>query len=179
MDKRYAHFDPDTRQYDAVSTGTGKSWLACALGQRPARDNRSALYQRVPKLFSELALARGDGRCARLLRTLARVDLLILDDWGLEPLNADARHDLLEILEERYRRRSTVSQASFPSSNGTKSSATRPTRTPSSIASFTTPTASSSQEKAAQDQSAGRKEGLTATRNKLQLCSSARPKKWA
>ena len=114
MDKRYAHFDPDTRQYDAVSTGIGKSWLACALGHKACRDNRSALYQRVPKLFSELALARGDGRCARLLRTLARVDLLILDDWGLEPLNADARHDLLEILEERYGRRSTVVTSQLP-----------------------------------------------------------------
>ncbi len=73
-------------------TGIGKSWLACALGHKACRDNRSALYQRVPKLFSELALARGDGRYARLLKTLARVDLLILDDWGLEPLNAEGRH---------------------------------------------------------------------------------------
>ena len=65
-------------------------------------------------LFSELALARGDGRYARLLKTLARVDLLILDDWGLEPLNADARHDLLEILEERYGRRSTLVTSQLP-----------------------------------------------------------------
>jgi DNA replication protein DnaC len=95
-------------------TGIGKSWLACALGHKACRDNRSALYQRVPKLFSELALARGDGRYARLLKTLARVDLLILDDWGLEPLNADARHDLLEILEERYGRRSTIVTSQLP-----------------------------------------------------------------
>jgi DNA replication protein DnaC len=95
-------------------TGIGKSWLACALGHKACRDNRSALYQRVPKLFSELALARGDGRYARLLKTLARVDLLILDDWGLEPLNAEARHDLLEILEERYGRRSTVVTSQLP-----------------------------------------------------------------
>ena len=95
-------------------TGIGKSWLACALGHKACRDNRSALYQRIPKLFSELALARGDGRYARLLKTLARVDLLILDDWGLEPLNADARHDLLEILEERYGRRSTLVTSQLP-----------------------------------------------------------------
>jgi DNA replication protein DnaC len=63
---------------------------------------------RLPKLFDELALARGDGRHARLIRTLTRVDLLILDDWGLQPLNAQARHDLLEIVEERYGRRSTI-----------------------------------------------------------------------
>ena len=89
-------------------TGLGKSWLACALGHKACRDNRFVLYQRVPKLFSDLALARGDGRHARLLRTLSRVDLLILDDFGLGPLDAPARQDLLEIAEERYGRRSTV-----------------------------------------------------------------------
>jgi DNA replication protein DnaC len=89
-------------------TGLGKSWLACALGQKACRDNRSVLYQRVPKLFSDLALARGDGRHARLFKTLVRVDLLILDDWGLRPLDAQARHDLLEIVEERHGRRSTI-----------------------------------------------------------------------
>src|SRR5215831_9463031 len=72
------------------------------------RDNRSVLYQRIPKLFADLALARGDGRYARILRALGGVQLLILDDWGLEPLDAAARHDLLEILEERYGRRSTI-----------------------------------------------------------------------
>ena len=98
-------------------TGVGKSWLACALGHKACRDDRSVLYQRVPRLFSSLALARGDGRHARLLRTLGSVQLLILDDWGLEPLDAQARHDLLEILEERYGRRSTLvtSQLDVPS----------------------------------------------------------------
>ena len=60
-------------------TGVGKSWLACALGHGACRDNRSVLYQRVPKLFAGLALARGDGRYARILRSLAGVQLLILD----------------------------------------------------------------------------------------------------
>src|SRR5262249_23902207 len=87
-------------------TGGGKSWLACALGHKACRDNRSVLYQRVPKLFTELALARGDGRYARILRSLTGVQLLILDDWGLEPLDAGARRHLYEILEERYARRS-------------------------------------------------------------------------
>jgi DNA replication protein DnaC len=95
-------------------TGTGKNWLACALGQKACRDDRSVLYQRVPKLFSSLALARGDGRHARFLRTLGSVQLLILDDWGLEPLDAQARHDLLEILEERYGRRSTIITSQLP-----------------------------------------------------------------
>jgi DNA replication protein DnaC len=95
-------------------TGMGKSWLAAALGHQACRDNRSVLYQRIPKLFADLALARGDGRYARLLRALAGVQLLILDDWGLQPLDAAARHDLLEILEERYARRSTIVTSQIP-----------------------------------------------------------------
>jgi DNA replication protein DnaC len=95
-------------------TGVGKSWLACALGHKACRDNRSALYQRVPKLFGDLAVARGDGRYARLLRALGGVHLLILDDWGLEPLDDQARHDLLEILEERYGRRSIIVTSQLP-----------------------------------------------------------------
>jgi DNA replication protein DnaC len=76
-------------------TGVGKSWLASAL-------------------FRELALARGDGRYARLLRSLLNPQLLILDDWGLEPLDAGARRDLLEIFEERYGRRSTIITSQIP-----------------------------------------------------------------
>jgi DNA replication protein DnaC len=95
-------------------TGVGKSWLASALGHKACRDNRSVLYQRIPKLFADLALARGDGRYARIQRALGGVELLILDDWGLEPLDAAARHDLLEILEERYGRRSTIITSQIP-----------------------------------------------------------------
>ena len=95
-------------------TGIGKSWLGSALGHKACRDNRSVLYQRVPRLFTELALARGDGRHRRLLRSIGRVDLLILDDWGLDPLDAAARHDLLEILEERYGRRSIIVTSQIP-----------------------------------------------------------------
>src|SRR3954469_18076314 len=95
-------------------TGVGKSWIACALGHKACRDNRSVLYHRMPRLFEALALARGDGRHPRLLRNLGRADLLILDDWGLEPLDAAARHDLLEILEERYGRRSTMITSQLP-----------------------------------------------------------------
>jgi DNA replication protein DnaC len=95
-------------------TGVGKSWLACALGHKACRDNRSVLYQRIPKLFGDLVLARGDGRYPRLARALNGVQLLILDDWGLEPLDAQARHDLLEILEERHGRRSTIVTSQIP-----------------------------------------------------------------
>jgi len=63
-------------------TGTGKSWLACALGHKACRDDRSVLYYRVPRLLDALALARGDGRYVRLLKSLARVELLILDELG-------------------------------------------------------------------------------------------------
>jgi DNA replication protein DnaC len=82
--------------------GIGKSWLACALGHKACRENFSVLYQRVPRLFTNLALAHGDGRYPKLLRSLTRVNLLILDDWGPETLNAEQRRDLLEIIEDRY-----------------------------------------------------------------------------
>ncbi|MEQ9690092.1 MAG: ATP-binding protein, partial [Bauldia litoralis] len=77
-------------------------------------DNRSVLYHRLPRLFEALALARGDGRHARLLKTLARVDLLILDDWGLAPLAPDQRRDLLEIVDDRYQRGSTIITSQVP-----------------------------------------------------------------
>ena len=95
-------------------SGVGKSWLACALGHRACRDNLSVLYQRIPRLFSDLVLARGDGRYARLMRALGGVKLLILDDWGLEPLTAEQRHDLLEIVEDRYGRGATLITSQIP-----------------------------------------------------------------
>ena len=98
----------DAQEYLVGPSGVGKSWLACALGHRACRDNLSVLYQIIPRLFSDLALARGDGRYARLMRALGGVKLLILDDWGLEPLTAEQRHDLLEIVEDRYGRGATL-----------------------------------------------------------------------
>jgi DNA replication protein DnaC len=98
-------------------TGIGKSWLACALGQKACREDLSVLYYRVPRLFAALALGRGDGRYAKLLRTLAQVDLLILDDWGPEPLNADQRRDLLEIVEDRYGRGSLLITSQAPTAS--------------------------------------------------------------
>ena len=97
------------------STGLGKSWIACALGHKACRDNRSVLYHRVPRLFDALALARGDGRYGRLLKSLGRVELLILDDWGLAPFStARARRDLLEILDDRHGRASTIVTSQLP-----------------------------------------------------------------
>ena len=96
------------------ATGLGKSWIACALGHKACRDGRSVLYHRVPRLFEQLAIARGDGRYARLLKTIARVDLLVLDDWGLATLTAGERRDLLEILDDRHGRKSTLVTSQLP-----------------------------------------------------------------
>src|SRR6266403_3541871 len=95
-------------------TGVGKSWLACALGHKACRDDRSVLYQRVPRLFDALVLARGDGRHARMLKTLARVELLILDDWGLTTLTQEQGRDLLEIVDDRHNRGSTIVTSQLP-----------------------------------------------------------------
>ena len=89
-------------------TGLGKSWIACALAHKACRDDRSVLYHRVPRLFDALALARGDGRHTRLLKRIARVELLILDDWGLANLTPDQGRDLLEILDDRHGRGRTI-----------------------------------------------------------------------
>jgi DNA replication protein DnaC len=94
--------------------GVGKSWLACALGQKACREDLSTAYHRVPRLFSALALARADGRYGNILRQIARVDLLILDDWGPETLNAEQRRDLLEIVEDRHDRRSIIVTSQVP-----------------------------------------------------------------
>jgi DNA replication protein DnaC len=98
-------------------TGVGKTWLACALGQRACRDNRSVLYQRVPRMLEGLGLARGDGRYARMLKGLARAQVLILDDWGLTPLTAEQRRDLLEIIDDRHGRASTIVTSQLPIEN--------------------------------------------------------------
>ncbi|WP_442802142.1 IS21-like element helper ATPase IstB [Sphingobium sp. CR2-8] len=95
-------------------TGTGKTWLGCAVGRQAARQDHSVLYLRMPRLFEDLALARLDGRFPRVVDKLARVQLLILDDWGTHSLNDQQRLDLLEIFEERYRRRSTLITAQLP-----------------------------------------------------------------
>jgi DNA replication protein DnaC len=95
-------------------TGTGKSFLACALAQKACRERFTAVYHRVPRLLAELAAAKADGRYPKLLAGLARIDVLVLDDWCLHPLTDAARRDLLEILEDRYGRRSTVVTSQLP-----------------------------------------------------------------
>lgn len=95
-------------------TGTGKTWLGCAFGHQAARLGHSVLYMRMPRLFEDLNLARLDGRFPRFVDKLARAQLLILDDWGTHSLSDQQRLDLLEIFEERYRRRSTLITAQLP-----------------------------------------------------------------
>ena len=95
-------------------TGAGKTYLACALGQKACREGYSVLYRRLPRLFQELAVAKGDGRYIRLLAALERTELIILDDWGMASLTDEQRRDLLEILEDRYDRHSTLVAAQLP-----------------------------------------------------------------
>ncbi|MEM6275243.1 MAG: IS21-like element helper ATPase IstB [Myxococcota bacterium] len=89
-------------------TGVGKSYLACALGQKACRDGYGVLYKRTSRLFDELAQARADGTYALALRRIAKTPVLILDDFGLQPMAANERRDLLEVLEDRYNTASTV-----------------------------------------------------------------------
>lgn len=95
-------------------TGTGKTWLACAFGHQAARLDHSVSYVRTPRLFEDMAMARLDGRFPRLVDKLARVQLLVLDDWGTHGLTDQQRLDLLELFEERYQRRSTIITAQLP-----------------------------------------------------------------
>lgn len=95
-------------------TGCGKTWLACGFGQQACRQGLSALYTRVPRLFDELQIARGDGSYRRRLAQLARLDLLILDDWGLRQMTRPQREDVLEILEDRHPQRSTLITSQLP-----------------------------------------------------------------
>ncbi len=89
-------------------TGAGKSYLACALGNKACRDGYTVAYHRLPRLFDELAQARADGTYPDLLRRLAKTQVVVLDDFGLEVLGARERKDLLEILEDRYGVASTI-----------------------------------------------------------------------
>lgn len=95
-------------------TGTGKTFVACALAQQACRRGYSAIYRRASRLFDELALARADGSYVRLLAKLARVDVLVIDDWGLAPPHEQERRDLLELLEDRYGQRSTIMTSQLP-----------------------------------------------------------------
>jgi DNA replication protein DnaC len=97
-------------------SGTGKTYIACALAQQACRSGHRALYRRASRLFDELTLARADGTYTRLLWRLARIDVLVLDDWGLGAVREQERQDLLEVLEDRCGLRSTVMTSQLPTS---------------------------------------------------------------
>jgi DNA replication protein DnaC len=98
----------------AGATGTGKTYVACALAHQACRHGYRAVYRRASRLFDEFTLARADGTYARLLARLARIDVLVIDDFGLAPLEDQQRQDLLEILEDRHDLRSTVVASQLP-----------------------------------------------------------------
>ena len=95
-------------------TGSGKSWLACALAQYACRRGHSALYLRVPRLAEELRIVHGNGGFTRWLAALARTDVLVLDDWGLAALDSAARADLLELIDDRAGTRATIVTSQLP-----------------------------------------------------------------
>jgi DNA replication protein DnaC len=95
-------------------TGAGKTYIACALAQKACRQGLTALYLRLPRLFSDLAIAKGDGRYGKLLVRFSRMDVMVLDDWGVAPMSAENRRDLLEILDDRYEKKSTLITSQLP-----------------------------------------------------------------
>lgn len=95
-------------------TGIGKTWIACALANKACREGHTASYLRLPRLLQALQIARADGSYADTLTRLAKTDLLILDDWGLAPLADAERRDLLEVLDDRHNRRSTIVTSQLP-----------------------------------------------------------------
>ncbi len=96
------------------ATGVGKTYVACALAQQACRLGHRVLYRRAPRLFDELALARADGTYSKLLARFARTEVLVLDDWGLAPVQDLERRDLLEIMEDRHGLRSTIWTSQLP-----------------------------------------------------------------
>jgi DNA replication protein DnaC len=96
------------------ATGVGKSYLACALANQVCRKGFRALYKRATRLFDELKIARADGSYPRLLARLAKLDVLVVDDFAVSPLSDAERRDLLEVLEDRYGARSTIVTSQLP-----------------------------------------------------------------
>jgi DNA replication protein DnaC len=95
-------------------TGVGKTYIACALAHKAMREGYSSTYKRLSRLLHDLCVARADGSYHKLMSSLGKTDVLILDDWGIAPLGTDEARDLLEIIEERYALRSTIIAAQLP-----------------------------------------------------------------
>jgi DNA replication protein DnaC len=95
-------------------TGIGTTWLGGAWGHQAGRDGLTALSLRLPRWLQELPMAKGAGRYGKLLTTLAKTDVLMLDDWGLAPCSEENRRDLLELVEDRHDRRATIITSQLP-----------------------------------------------------------------
>lgn len=95
-------------------TGTGKTFLACAFAHKACLSNHTASYYRLPRLLADLSLSRGDGRYKKYMENLAKINVLILDDFGLTPFTDENRRDLLEILDDRHEKRSTIVTSQLP-----------------------------------------------------------------
>jgi DNA replication protein DnaC len=95
-------------------TGIGKTWLGCALAQKACRDGFTILHKRSAELFRDLAVAHVDGSFGRQLAKLARIDILVLDDFAMAPLKDSERRDFLELCDDRYQRRSTILTSQLP-----------------------------------------------------------------
>jgi DNA replication protein DnaC len=95
-------------------TGIGKSYLSEALANKACRESYTAKYYRAPRLFQDLAMARGDGSYAALLQKIAKAELLVIDDWGIAPLTDSERRDVLEVMEDRHGIRSTLLTSQYP-----------------------------------------------------------------
>ena len=95
-------------------TGCGKTWLACALGNQSCRQGLSVRYVRLPRLLEQLRISHADGSYARVMMQLLKTDLLILDDWGMQPLDASQRQDLMEVIEDRHGHKSTLIASQLP-----------------------------------------------------------------
>ena len=96
------------------ATGSGKTWIACALAQQTCRQGHSVLYWRMPRLIEALRIAHGDGSYIKFLKSLSKATLIVLDDWGLSALSAQDRADLLEILDDRIDAGSTLIARQLP-----------------------------------------------------------------
>lgn len=96
------------------ATGSGKTWIACALAQQSCRQGNSVAYWRVPRLIEELRISHGDGSYIKFLKTLSKTTLIVLDDWGLTALSVQDRADLLEILDDRVNTGSTLIASQLP-----------------------------------------------------------------
>ena len=96
------------------ATGVGKTWLSCALSHNACRRGIRVVYHRLPALMQDLDLARHDGRYTKIMRGIAKAELLILDDWGIAPMSPEQLRDLLEMIDVRYEKGSTLITSQLP-----------------------------------------------------------------